>query len=592
MKRYWRYVARVAMLFAVAACDDSILDVGPPDQLSDDQVFSDAALAEAFVNDIYRGTGHGLNGTKLFILTDDGHNTRSSGGPQMRSELTPTSLGTMGGSRFSHYNWAPLYRSIRQTNVFLEQIDQAEFDPAVRDRLKGEVLFLRAFFYHNLLRVYGGVPIITQVYGLNDDFEAARNSFAETVDFIVADLDAAAALLPLSYPETDLGRATRGAALALKSRVLTTAASDLYHENPSGMAETGYTEPQDRQAMWRAARDAAQAVIDVGIYELYRANPAPGDDLLANQTNLWLELNNSEFIFARYWLRARGSTDIPNVGVYDGPNGYHNWGSNTPTQNLVDAYRMADGSKFDWNDPEHAANPYANRDPRFYSSIHFDGARWVERPPDVLQYDSVGILQTFRQLTLPDGTVVPGVDSRFGPIEDWNGTWAGYYKRKAIDPAVDHQYVAQEVPWVFIRFAEILFNHAEASIELGDDAEAIRVLDLVRTRAGMPGIEASLPGSTLEEEFQNEKRIEMAFEELRYFDARRWMIAPELFGEDAKGIDITVKAIDYLDRGTYFDYTYTIISVEEREWLDKMYFFPIQRDEINRNPLLVQNPGY
>lgn len=84
----------------------------------------------------------------------------------------------------------------------------------------------------------------------------------------------------------------------------------------------------------------------------------------------------------------------------------------------------------------------------------------------------------------------------------------------------------------------------------------------------------------------------MAFEESRYFDARRWMIAPEMFGEDAKGIDITVKATDYLDRGTYFDYTYTIISFEEREWLDKMYFFPIHRDEINRNPLLVQNPGY
>lgn len=286
MKRYWRYVAGVAMLFAVAACDASILDVGPPDQLSDDQVFADAALAEAFVNDIYRGTGHGLNGTKLFILTDDGHNTRSSGGCQMRSELTPASLGTMGGGRFSHYNWAPLYRSIRQTNVFLDQIDQADFDPAVRDRLKGEVLFLRAFFYHNLLRVYGGVPIITQVYGLNDDFQAARDSFAETVDFIVADLDAAAALLPLSYSESDLGRATRGAALAFKSRVLTTAASDLYHENPSGTAETGYTEPQDRPAMWRAARDAAQAVIDLAIYELYRANPAPGDDLLANQTDL------------------------------------------------------------------------------------------------------------------------------------------------------------------------------------------------------------------------------------------------------------------------------------------------------------------
>lgn len=555
-------------------------------------VFADANLAQAFLSDIDRGIGHGLNGTTLFVLTDDGHNTRSSAAPHMQSQITPSSVGVMGGGRYNHYQWAPLYRSIRQANVFLSQIDDAGFKPEIRDRMKGEAHFLRAYFYHNLLRVYGGVPIITQVYGLNDDFEAPRNTFAETVDFIVAEADAAAALLPLGYPESDLGRATTGAALALKTRVLTYAASDLYHVNPGGMAETGYTTSQDRQAMWRAAKNAAQAVIDLGVYQLHKAVPAAGDDVANNYTSIWLLRDNPEFIFARYWLRARGSTDIPNVGIYDGPNGYHNWGSNTPTGNLVDAYRMADGSRFDWNNPEHAANPYANRDPRMYASIHFDGARWVPRPPDVVQYDSVGIIQTFRQLTLPDGQTIPGVDSRFGPVEDWNGTFSGYYKRKAIDPAVDHQYFAQEVPWIYFRYVEILFHFAEASIELGETADAIAVLNQIRTRAGMPGIEASLSGSSLKEEFRNEKRIELAFEEQRFFDARRWMIAPEKFGENAKGIDITVRATNYLDRGTYYDYKYSIIDVEEREWNDRMYFFPVHRDEINRNPLLVQNPGY
>lgn len=589
MQRYRHIVTAAAIAIGLASCDTSILDVSPVDQFSDETVFADVNLAEAFLSDVYRGVGHGLNGTKLSCMTDDGHNTRSSCGPQMRSELTPTNLGTMGGGRFAHYQWGPLYQSIRQANVFLSQIDDASFDSGVRDRMKGEALFLRAYFYHNLWRMYGGVPLISDVYGLNDDYAIARSSFAETVDFIVADLDAAAALLPLAAP--DLGRATRGAAMALKSRVLTYAASDLYHTNPSGMAETGYHTPHDRRAMWRAAKDAAKAVMDLGVYTLYHDNPAPGESLLDLHTNLWLEHDNPEFIFARYWLRSRGTTDIPNVGIYDGPNGYHNWGSNTPTQNLVDAYRMADGSRFDWSNPEHAANPYQNRDPRFYSSIHFDGARWVPRPPDAVQYDSIGIIQTFRQLILPNDTV-PGIDTRFGPIEDWNASHAGYYKRKAIDPNVDHQYVAQEVPWVFIRYAEILFNYAEASIELGEEADAIREINRIRTRAGMPGIEASLAGSTLKAEFQNEKRIEMAFEEMRYFDARRWMIAPEKFGENARGIDITARAVDYFDRGTYYDFTYTIIDVEQRRWEDKMYFFPIHRDEMDRNPLLVQNPGF
>src|SRR5207302_1201440 len=192
MRPHIRISAAVLVLLGVPACN-GVLDLTPTDQLSDAAVFADPKLTQAFLNDMYRGMGHGLYEIMLASVSDETH--------------------------FIHD-------------------------------------------YHTLMRMYGGVPLITKVYGLNEDYKVARNSFKETVDFIVANADSAAALLPTSYTGADVGRATKGAALALKARVLLYAASDLYNVNPSANALTGYTTPQDRTALWRAAKNAAQAVMD------------------------------------------------------------------------------------------------------------------------------------------------------------------------------------------------------------------------------------------------------------------------------------------------------------------------------------------
>lgn len=591
MRRHLRTtITTMLAVLGLSACDNSILNVTPKDQMSDETVFADPALSEAFLNDIYNGMGHGLFQTTLWALTDDGHKIGGSAIPHTQSLISPSDIGTVASARFAHHRWEEMYSRIRQTNIFLGQIDDADFEEARKQQMKGEAYFLRAYFYHNLLRMYGGVPLITQVFGLNDDFEAPRNSFEETVEFIIANADSAAALLPLSYGASDLGRATKGAALALKARVLLFAASDLYHENPSGMPETGYTTAQDRQAAWRAAKDAAQAVIDLGVYALFRPNPDSPEEAAQNYGDLFLQHTSEEAIMNRYFLRTRDA--MYNPGKHNGPNGYHTFGGNTPTQNIVDAYEMIDGSAFDWSNPEHAAAPYENRDPRFYASILFDGADWRERPEDVRSLDPFGIIQTFQELTLPDGTKVPGLDTRYGPIEDWNGTYSGYYLRKFIDPTVNAQFDKQEIPWPFFRYAEILLNYAEASIELGELEDAVEALNHIRRRAAMPQFDASMGQAALREAYRHERRVEMVFEEQRYFDVRRWMLAPEAFNEDARGIKILVKATDATDRSTYYDYEYSLIEVEQRAWDDRMYFLPIRRDEMNRNSLLVQNPGY
>jgi hypothetical protein len=591
MKRYLRGGAATAvLLLGLTACDNSVLNVTPKDQLSDEVVFADPNLAETFLNDIYRGMGHGIYEIMLSSMTDETHFIHNYNTEKVvQSIISPSDRGAVDDGRFDHFDWSNNYSRIRQANTFLQGLEGAEFDAAVKQRMEGEVRFLRAYFYHNLLRMYGGVPIIDKVYGLNDEFGVARNSFEETLDFIVSEATAAAELLPVAHGGGDVGRATKGAALALKARVLLYAASDLYVENPSGMAETGYTGSVDRTALWRAAKDAAKEVMDLGVYELYGPNPAP-EDAWENYANIFLQKNSSETILNRYFLVTK--TDGSDPGQHNGPNGYHTWGGNTPIQNLIDDYRMADGSKFDWSNPAHAAAPYENRDPRFYGSILYDGAKWRERPTDVRALDPYGIIQTFRELRLPDGSVQGGLDTRDSPIEDWNGGYSGYLLRKFIDPNVNAQFENQEVPWPFFRFAEVLLNYAEASIELGELGDAVEQLNRIRRRAGMPEFSAALSQAALREEYRNERRVEMAFEEQRFFDVRRWMIAPTELSEDAEGINIFLEGTDPIDRSTWTNYEYETRVIQNRAWNDALYFMPIHRDEINRNDMLVQNPGY
>src|SRR5437667_11493957 len=250
--------------------------------------------------------GDGLYEIMLASIRDEAHFIHNyATEPTVKSIITSSDRGALEDGRFGHFNWANNYSRIRQTNIFLSKIDATSFDAALKQRMKGEVYFLRAYFYHNLMRMYGGVPLITKVYGLNDDFQVARNSFKETVDFIVANADSAAALLPLSYTGADVGRATKGAALALKARVLLYAASDLYSVNPSANAFTGYTTPQDRTALWRAAKNAAQAVMALGIYSLYRPSPASPQAATQNYGDLFLQRMSEEVILSRFFLSTR-----------------------------------------------------------------------------------------------------------------------------------------------------------------------------------------------------------------------------------------------------------------------------------------------
>ena len=603
---------------AVTGCNDEFVDTQPLDQVGGSAVWSDAALSEAFVTGIYAGLGQGgFDEQQLASLTDETQFTHPGRGITTitESRTNPGDAGWINNT----LEWNNMYLRIRAANLALQNLAKPNFANTnnIVDRLNGEAKFLRAYYYHQLVRYYGGVPLVDKPYDLGQaDYTMTRNTMEECINFIVKDCDDAAALL--KGKSMAKGRASEAAALALKARMLTYAASDLYDAataKAKSTAHAAFAKPEllgyvtgSRAERWQKAKAAAKAVLDLTAYgsQLNLAAPATKEQGMANYTNIALSRNGGErdVLFSRSFINGKQEAG-GQQGLFNGPNGYHNWAGNTPVAQLVDDYEMMDGTKFSWTDPAKAAMPYANRDPRFYSSILYDGAPWKPRTADVAPKDPANQIQTGKYEIINSAgakVTIAGLDTRSSSVEDWNGSYTGYYMRKFIDPnpAIVDQNTYQEVPWPFLRYTEALFNYAEACIELGEDAEARTWLNKVRFRAGMPALTET--GAALKERYRNERRVEMAFEEQRYHDARRWMIAPTTLGRKASWVSITgtlkpgKTVTTYKYDPTNYDYSYKVVEgdpgKENRAWADKMYFLPINRDEMNRNNKLLQNPGY
>src|SRR5688500_992967 len=235
MKNIIKYFFVTITIFIASSCNTDFLNPPPEDRFGNEAVWQDPALVEAFVNEMYRGLNHGIRELMLGSLTDESHFIHNYGSAQVvQANLTPGDIGSFSRGDFDEFNWIQLYRRIRQVNIFKENIDKVPFtDETWRDRMKGEVHFLNAYFYHNLVRLYGGVPLVTRTYALEDDFLIPRSSLEESIQYVVDEADMAASLLPLDYSGSpdDIGRATKGAALALKARMLLYAASDLFNSN-------------------------------------------------------------------------------------------------------------------------------------------------------------------------------------------------------------------------------------------------------------------------------------------------------------------------------------------------------------------------
>lgn len=613
MKKIANNIFKIGLLVFVSlgfhSCNDDFLNTKPLGEVSQSDVWTDPALLEAYVNDVYRGLyDGGFHEEMMASMTDEAmfiHGRAIANVPQGNVNDQSSHFTETGKWMFT---WPEMYKYIRACNNFFVNIEESPLkDEPETERLMGEIYFMRAWYYHGLVKNYGGVPLIDDIYQLGgSDYTIARNTYEESVNFILSDLEMAAS--KLQGKTMDKGRTNYGAALALKAEVLLYAASDL-HDMPTASTKSsligGYANKEllgytggDRTARWTAAKNAAQAVMDLG-YSLEFPDPASQEEAAENLYNMFME-DNSETIWSRYWIGEKNERG-DRYHLNNGPNGYHNWAGNVPLQTLVDDFEMMDGTKFDWDNPDHSSAPFENRDPRFYSTILYDGADWRPRPDDVASRDPYNQIQTgtYEKWDAATSSVIThfGLDTRSSPIEDWNGTRSGYYVKKFYDKRYNGSGERQEVPYPFFRYTEVLLNFAEASIELGEYAEARTVLNQIRKRAAMP--ELTETGEALKERYRNERRIELAYEDHRFYDGRRWMIG-ETLHRPAVGLVIEgklkpgkqVEIYKYSKEDYDYTYTPTELANEVRVWDDKLYFIPIQRDELNRNDKLVQNPGF
>lgn len=444
-----------------------------------------------------------------------------------------------------------LLENSNHVNLDISRLDPAkrvEYENNLKDirMWRAEAHFLRAYFNFELLKRYGPIPIIKSTLDINKDYsDTPRPTMKEVVEFIANDCDMAAdslELTPWRNMNDAFGRATKGAALALKSRLLLYAASPLYVD----FGDIDEANKPSDATLWKAAADAAKAVIDLNQYELAPAY----DDLFKN------DFQNKEYIFVR---RYPSNSDFEKSNF---PISYGGKGGTNPSQNLIDDYEMLDGTAFDWSDPVKAAHPFENRDERLLATVLMNGVLFKGK----------------RIATYPGGA-----DAMPNP----NATKTGYYLRKFLNENVNIQTGGGSDGHVvpLFRLAEIYLNYAEALNEYDPTNPDIAVyLNKIRGRVSLPDVPSGLTQEQMRTLIHHERRVELAFEEHRFWDVRRWKVASSTLGAPVKGVKITQD-----DAGNF---TYSPVQVEQRVFQPKMYWYPIPQSEVLKLHHWEQNKGW
>ncbi len=583
-------IAAIQMFTSCEEMFGDYLDKPPGVDVTEDTIFSTRINAETFLTSIYAAgveTGYPLwddwNGRRdapFSCYTDEGEQVASWYYCQQYNSgiLTPNDGGNDGRGR-----WAGRWVAIRKIGIFLDRVDDvSDASSQWKDRATGQAIFIRALCYFDMFKMYGGVPVIGERISASiDDPEALnipRSSVEETVNFIVEQCDAAAALLPDRWPSEDVGRATKGAALLLKAKTLLYAASPLSNTDSPVVPLPGNNEllcygnyDVDR---WQLAADAAQAVIDWapaggkkiiddrGVYPEWGVNQ--------NYFDAWHEADNEESIFAAKNIGPQYAGHT----LWKGMNNFYvAQGGTMVLQNFVEKYEKRDGTPQTWNPAggDNLAEKLAELDPRFVQSVGYVGSYWNV---------------DFPSLQLWEGAV----PSNNPPLL---GCLSGYWQRKMIPPEL-RTGVAVYPIWNLLRLAEAYLIKAEALNEAqGPVPEAYAAVNVIRARAGMPDFPPGLSQEEFRKKIQNERSIELYAENNRLWDVMRWMIADKndpvtgkaILSGEMLGIRITKQP----EPSTEFSYEYKLVEV--RSWSPKMYHWPFRQEEVNKG-YLTQNPGY
>lgn len=556
MKQYKNLILIVLVALA-SGCSD-MLDVQPTTFISDEALWKDKNLIKQFVANTYGSMLCGFNrctagygqdwsmswAGNLDAGTDDFASVSDS---PIYTQLNKDAI-TAQSCPFVEEIWNQEYKVIRKCNIIIDRIptvDEQVLSATEKLRLDAEARFLRAFCHFELARTFGKAPLLLKAQELGDELKVAPSSFADIVDFVKKECDLYAKNLPPTYSEDETGHATRGAFFALKSRAL------LYLASPLNS--------KDDAKKWAEAAKAAQDVMDLNVYELYKEGKTPYRSMQFDKTAV-----NKEVIFERRFTFPEAPHNIHMMWSLDAEDA-GSWNGLYPTQNLVDAYETVNGKLIDdpANDMYDEQNPYENRDARFYQSIIYNGSTWETH-----------------LMSMVTNTVDP---SKSGSCKPKLGkARCGYGPKKFIeelDPSTNlYGGYAQSNNWPYFRYAEILLNYAEAQNEAlaAPDQSVYDAINEVRSRSGQPVLPDNLSKEEMRKRIKNERRIELLLEEHRFYDLRRWkdgsVLAEPIMGMNIYDDNVTLK--------------YEVSKVEDRVFTGEHYYLPIPLTEQQKNPLL------
>ena len=542
-----------AGLLTTTSCD--FMDCDESDNYTLQEIQGSYNRVKQFVTSIYGYLPSDFcntHGAMLDATTDDAIHVYESSAIQRIVNGTWSANYTV-DDKFAYY-----YNAIHDANYYLTTLSGLTFDTWENgddyqdwmqnyDNYQYQVRFLRAYFYFELVRRYQNVPLITKPLSQTETNQIEPSSAQEVLKFIINECTEIAPKLPIkstSIAQAENGRATRAMAMALKSRAALYAASPLYNTNGDN-------------AKWTEAAKASHDIIasagELGL----------GLDTYANLFKS-KNYNSKEVILCR----PTGTSKTFEQANY--PMGVTGGNTTTcSTENLASAFEMKDGRAFDWNDPTMKANPYKDRDPRFYLTIVHNGMLWpAKKAVDISEGGANGLPLT-------------------------NATTTGYYLRKYVDNSISFEAgsttAATHHNWILFRYAEVLLNYAEAMIHVNGNCDykdatytmsAREALNAVRKRAGIPEVAACSQDEFLMR-VKHERRVEMAFEGQRFWDLRRW-----------KNLDETknIYAVRITHHDGVLSYEKTLLS--ERSVSNKLYFYPIANVELFKNKKLVQNSGW
>ncbi len=568
MKKILFIIPLFALLFS---CSD-ILDIAPTNIISEDAVKNDPVLVDAYLNKIYANVRFQSGGEGHANLGVTGGEQNVFAGWQTPYNVAMDIMDENGAHSGLDY-WP--YGNIRSCNEIMEILQEATFDPDEVTQKVAEARWLRAFMYFELVKRYGGVPLITEAQSIDQPIEelyVERNSEKEIYDFIASEMDDLVTILPESYGSDNFGRPTKWAAYALKSRAMLYAGSIAKYGMQQLNGLLGFSSGE-ADSYYQKAYDASMAVINGGMHPLYREDPDPE----TNYHNLFITDGNSEVIFAEVYdyglLKGHGWT------FYCMPDGFQTgWGSNHWMYlESWEKYEYNDGTSAVWDrsmlDGNHKFSLdeiILNKDPRFLANAFYPETPWGDGKVYV-HNKTIG--------TIPDGSDWPSVAPRRNRIK------AGVLLKKRVNESLIGLYNGEDdSDWIVFRTGEMYLNAAEAKFEMGKADEAKPLINEIRNRAGMPDKE-----TLTVEDIRNERFVELYNEEHRYWDIRRWRIAvEELNGKGFNGVTWEY----YIEEGMY---TLKIKDADFgniRTFTERNYYFPMGLGRLADNPNLVENPGY